>query len=372
MKRTGTADLPLHGGRAPRWLTRRMGRLARAITVHIAEEFGPDEVLKRLSDPFWFQAFGCVLGFDWHSSGVTTTVCGALKTSLAGTERELGIYVCGGKGGRGRKTPQEIDSHALSVSVDGSRLVKSSRMAAKVDSAAVQDGHEIYHHAFFFTPSGAWAVVQQGMRPESKTARRYHWLGEKVKSFVEEPHAGVVADSREEVLNLVARESAPARDSSAELARQKPEEWLGEAAKMLAEGGRRLLMPERHRLGPGDLGSDRLKRILLSTYEREPKDFEELLGLKGVGAKTLRALALSAELIYETPASVKDPALYSFAHGGKDGYPYHVDRATYDATIELLGENIGKAKLASTERRDAMRRLARFSRMAGEARPEAP
>ncbi|MHC4201034.1 MAG: DUF763 domain-containing protein, partial [Planctomycetota bacterium] len=350
-RRTGTADLPLHGGRAPRWLTSRMRRLARAISVHIVEDSGPTELLRRLSDPHWFQAFGCVLGFDWHSSGVTTTVCGALKGGLSGTERELGLFVCGGKGGRGRKTPQEIDSHCQSLSLDGEGLTYASRMSAKVDSAAVQDGHEVYHHCFIFTAAGEWATIQQGMNTDERTARRYHWLGESVKDFVEEPHAAVCASRPEDVLNLVAEESAGARDRTAELARTPPEDWLAEARAKLGDADEsRLVLPKGHMITPADYASPRLKKTLLSTFDKVPADFEALLGTKGVGAKTLRALALASELIYGEPASARDPARFSFAHGGKDGHPYPVDRTTYDRTISLLGETVNRAKIAYTEK----------------------
>jgi hypothetical protein len=292
---------------------------------------------------------------------VTTTVCGALKTGLAGRERELGLFVCGGKGGRGRRTPQEIDAFAASVSADGDGLVRASRMSAKVDSAAVQDFHEIYHHSFVFARSGAWAVVQQGMNAESQTARRYHWLGEAVGEFVEEPHSGVAADRPEETLNLVARESARARERTAELARSSPDEWTVEAAGRLRDAEEsRLVMPRRHRLAPSDYAGPRLRKILLSTWERAPEDFETLLGLRGVGAKTLRALALASELIYGEPASARDPARFSFAHGGKDGHPYPVDRATYDRTVGVLGDTVNAARVAWTEKRDALRRLAAF------------
>jgi hypothetical protein len=338
-----------------------MARLARAMVVHIVEEAGPSELLRRLSDPHWFQAFGCVLGFDWHSSGVTTTVCAALKRGLSGAERELGLYVCGGKGGRGRLTPREIASHCERISLDADALAYASRMSAKVDSAAVQDGHEVYHHCFVFTGRGDWAVVQQGMNAESRTARRYHWLGEAHGDFVVEPHTAVCAERREEILNLVARESAGARTRSAELARTSPEEWLDEARRLLESAdGPTLSLPRRHFILPEDYASARLKRALVSTYEKSPGDFESLLGARGVGAKTLRALALASELIYGERASARDPARFSLAHGGKDGFPFPVDREAYDVTIAALGETASRAKLAWTEKRDALRRLARL------------
>jgi hypothetical protein len=359
-RRIGTADLPLHGGRAPRWLTARMARLARAIAVHVIEEAGPEEFLRRLSDPHWFQAFGCTLGFDWHSSGVTTTVCGALRRGLKGAAHDLGIYVCGGKGKRGLNTPKDIDAYADAAGVDGDALARASRMSAKVDSAAVQDFHDIYHHCFLFTGKGSWAVVQQGMNTAARTARRYHWLGESVESFVTDPHAAVCASRPEETLNLVAKEAEGARVKSAELSRERPDDWLGDAASRLEalDEVSRLVMPRRHLIEPRDYASTRLRKTLLSTYERAPKDFESLVGLRGVGAKTVRALALASELIYGKSASARDPARFSFAHGGKDGTPYPVDRRTYDRTISLLGETVNRARIAHTEKREALRRLA--------------
>ena len=361
--RTGTASLPLHGGRAPAWLFSRMVRLSREIAIHIVSEFGPDELLRRLSDPFWFQAFGCVLGFDWHSSGVTTTVTGALKEGLQAVERELGVYAGGGKGARSRQTPAEIVAACEALSVDPARLVYASRMSAKVDSAAVQDGYQLYHHAFFFTAAGSWCVVQQGMNDATGMARRYHWLAASVRSFVEEPHAAVCSDRGDghppQVLNLVAGESEPARAASAELARQAPDLVLSTITRLPA-----LQMPRRHAVLLSDVNPQHLRRILLKTYERAPADFEALLGIEGVGARTLRALSLVSELVYGTPASTRDPARFSFAHGGKDGFPYPVDRDTYDRTVETLRAAVNRAGIERSERVAALKRLVRF----GEAR----
>ncbi len=354
--RTGTARLPLHTGRAPRWLFERMVRLAREVVRLLVEEHGPAEVLRRLSDPFWFQAFGCVLGFDWHSSGVTTTTCGALKEGLKGLEGELGLYAAGGKGRASRRTPDEIVAGCERAGADADGLVYASRMSAKVDSAAVQDGHQIYHHAFFFTAGGRWCVVQQGMCAETRTARRYHWLGEGVSDFVNEPHAGVCADRRAPVLNLVAAESGPVREGAAELSREGPEAVLS-----AVERAGEMRLPARHAVALSDVDPRRLRRILLETYERAPRDFEELLGTPGVGAKTLRALALTAELVYGTPASTRDPARFSFAHGGKDRTPFPVDRRTYDRTIEVLRSALDRARVDRTDKVKALRRLARFA-----------
>ena len=355
--RSGTAHLPLHGGRAPAWLFSRMVRLAREITIHIVSEYGSDEMLRRLSDPFWFQAFGCVLGFDWHSSGVTTTVTGAMKEGLRGLERDLGLYSGGGKGAVSRRTPREIVDYCERLSLDPRPLVYASRMSAKVDSAAVQDGYQLYHHAFFFTPAGGWCVVQQGMNDANGMARRYHWLASSVRSFVNEPHAAVCAEQPALTLNLVAAESDAARARSAELAREKPAVVLS-AIKDLPL----LEMPRRHAVLIADVNPQHLERILLKTYDRAPEDFETLLGMEGVGAKTLRALALVSEVIYGAPASTRDPARFSFAHGGKDGFPYPVDVETYDKTVDVLRAAVNKAGISRLERVDALKRLVAYGR----------
>lgn len=343
-----------------------MVRLAREITAHLVIEYGSDEVLRRLADPYWFQAFGCVLGFDWHSSGVTTTVTGALKEGLRGTEHELGICVGGGKGAVSRKTPAEIVQYCDGLSIDPAPLVYASRMSAKVDSAAVQDGYQLYHHAFFFTPSGGWCVVQQGMHDSNGMARRYHWLASCLRSFVNEPHAAIWAASgrsdtsrtpasEHPTLNLVASESDGTRTASAALAREQP----GVVLRALRDLPL-LTMPRRHSVLLADVNPQHLDRILLKTYERAPENFETLLGLEGVGAKTLRALALASEIIYGTPASTRDPARFSFAHGGKDGFPYPVDVETYDKTVHVLREAVNKANVDRSERVAALKRLAEY------------
>jgi hypothetical protein len=353
--RTGTAQLPLHGGRAPAWLFGRMVKLAREISIHIVSEFGSDELLRRLSDPFWFQAFGCVLGFDWHSSGVTTTVTGALKEGIKGLEGELGFFAGGGKGAVSRKTPHEITVACDRLSLDPGPLVYASRMSAKVDSAGVQDGYQLYHHAFFFTPAGHWCVVQQGMNDGNGMARRYHWLSSSVESYVNEPHAAVCAEGPAPTLNLVASESADVRAASAELSRGRPETVLTALRTLPA-----LTMPRRHAVLIADVNPQYLEKILLKTYERAPENFEALLGMEGVGARTLRALALTAEIIYGTPASTRDPARFSFAHGGKDGFPYPVDTGTYDTTVEVLRAAVTKAGIDRSERVAALKRLVKF------------
>lgn len=365
--RTGTAQLPLHGGRAPAWLFSRMVRLAREISIHIVSEFGPDEMLRRLSDPFWFQAFGCVLGFDWHSSGVTTTVTGALKEGIKGFEADLGFFAGGGKGATSRHTPQEITLACERLSIDPAPLVYASRMSAKVDSAGVQDGYQLYHHAFFFTPGGHWCVVQQGMNDANGMARRYHWLSESVRSYVNEPHAAVCAEEAAPTLNLVASESTAVRVASAELARGKPETVISALRTLPA-----LTMPRRHAVLIADVNPQYLEKILLKTYERAPEDFETLLGMEGVGARTLRALALTAEIIYGTPASTRDPARFSFAHGGKDGFPYPVDTGTYDKTVEVLRAAVTKAGIDRSERVAALKRLVKFGEERIKARRSGP
>jgi hypothetical protein len=355
-RHTGFASLPLHGGKAPAWLFGRMVRLSREIVIYLASEYGTREILRRLSDPFWFQAFGCVLGFDWHSSGVTTTVCGAVKEGLKDIDSELGFFAAGGKGGVSRKTPQQIVDACERIGREAQPLVYASRTAAKVDSAAVQDGYQLYHHVFFFTTAGDWCVVQQGMSDASRTARRYHWLSDTVESFVDEPHQAVCCDARGETLNLVAHENDPVRRAATELAAGVPAVTLRALEKLPV-----LTMPARHPLLPElDVASPYLEKILLKTYEQAPRDFESLLGIEGVGPKTLRALALASELVHGTPAAMRDPARFSFAHGGKDGTPYPVDRITYDRTIEILTTAINRSTIDRSEKVKAFRRLAAF------------
>ena len=353
--RTGVANLPLHRGKAPRWLFERMVKLAREITIAIVTDSGPEEMLRRLSHPYWFQAFGCILGFDWHSSGVTTTLCGALKEATKGLERDLGLFTAGGKGKTSRRTPTELQVWGDKLSLDPAPLIYASRMSAKVDSAAIQDGYQLYHHTFLFTKSGSWAVVQQGMNEVNRYARRYHWLGASVSDFVNEPHSSILSEARGKPLNLVAGESDPARTTITGIAtEEKPEQTLADLKKL-----KTLSLPPRHHLTTDDLHPESISRILLSTYERQPQDFEELLGLKGVGVKTLRALSLISELVHGVAPSYRDPARYSFAHGGKDGIPYPVDRKTYDQSIELLHKAINRAKLGIREKNEAVGRLGR-------------
>ncbi len=375
--RTGVAHLPLHRGRAPAWLFKRMSALAREIVVFMTAEFGPDEVLRRLSDPFWFQALGCVLGFDWHSSGVTTTTCGALKEGLKAAGDDAGVIVCGGKGATSRKTPQEVEQQCDALGLDAEPLVYASRLAAKTDNAAVQDGFQIYHHTFFFTRSGRWAVVQQGLNDATGYARRYHWLSDELESFVCEPHAAVCCDERVDALNLVARENEAVRRASAEAAQLHPDRLLREMQAIARDrdaqlrlfdepapaARRRLDLPARHDIRPEDLNSKRLRDALTLAYEAQPQDFEQLLGVAGVGPKTLRALSLVAELAYGAAVSFRDPARFSFAHGGKDGIPYPVDRETYDKTIEVFRRALNRAGVDRSDKAAAFKRLRRFERL---------
>jgi hypothetical protein len=354
--KTGTAQLPLHGGKAPAWLFQRMKPLSREIARFIIETYGSDEMLSRLSDPFWFQAFGCVLGFDWHSSGVTTTVCGALKEGLKGLGEELGFYVAGGKGRVSRKTPLEIEALCDRRSANGEVLIHASRLSAKVDSAAVQDGYQIYHHSFFFTERGSWAVVQQGMNERTRYARRYHWFSKGLNDFVCEPHWAVCCDKRKEGLNLVALESGMARRAITELSHEKPDFLIREGRKAVE-----LYLPREHPIPMEEIRLERLEKTFVQIYESSPENFEELLGLQGVGPKTLRALSLISELIHGARASFKDPTRFSFAHGGKDGHPYPVDRNVYDRTIEILQGAIEKARIGDRDKMEAIRRLKTFA-----------
>jgi uncharacterized protein len=365
--RTGYAQLPLHGGKAPAWLFSRMVRLSREMMGHVVAEYGSDEVLRRLSDPYWFQAFGCVLGFDWHSSGVTTTVTGALKEAVRGRERDFGFYAAGGKGAVSRRTPAEVATACEALSRDPVPLVHASRTAAKVDSAAVQDGYQLYHHAFFFTASGEWCVVQQGMSDRTNMARRYHWLSSHVASFVDEPHEAVCCDARADTLNLVAHENDPVRRASVEVARQAPDVVLRTVARIPE-----LAMPRRHELFPElDVASPYLEKILVKTYEQAPEDYESLLGIAGVGPKTLRALSLASELLHGTSAAMRDPARFAFAHGGKDGTPFPVDRGIYDQTIEIFNKALNRSAIDRSEKVKAFQRLATLQQSPLPA-PEAP
>jgi len=341
--RTGIANLPLHYGTAPRWLFDRMVKLAKGVSEVVVLEYGQDEFLRKLSNPFWFQAFGCLLGFDWHSSGITTTVCGAVKEALK--NNELGIQVAGGKGKTSRKTPYEIENTRFSLSTNKiNKLVYASRITAKIDNNCVQDGYQLYHHCFIFTEKGKWAVIQQGM--EGCYARRYHWLSDEVSDFVEEPHSAVCSNKKnKKILNLTAKESAEARKISVDLSKENPLRLV-----------RMLNMKQSHAITRKDLSPQTIV-ALKNAYELQPDNYEELVSLRGIGPKSIRALALVSELVYGKPASCKDPAKFSFAHGGKDGHPYPVDKRTYDNTITTLKEALHKANIGEKDRLHAIKRL---------------
>ncbi|MBU1852576.1 MAG: DUF763 domain-containing protein [Candidatus Omnitrophica bacterium] len=352
--RTGVANLPLHYGKAPAWLFKRMVRLARQITLVIVAEHSPREFLNRVSDPFWFQAFGCVLGFDWHSSGLTTTLCGALKEGLKDISKDIGIFVCGGKGSVSRKTPHEIEEVGLRrlVNANTEGLIYASKMSAKVDSCALQDGYQLYQHSFIFSKSGDWAVIQQGMNTSTRWARRYHWLGKEVSEFVCEPHKAICCDHTSQVFNMTAKESGECRKMSTVLATESPEKVTNEFVKL-----KRLSLSSRHSVSMTDIRPRNLEKILLKTYERMPDSFEKLLGIEGVGPKTIRALSLISELIYGKSVSYRDPVRFSFAHGGKDGHPYPVNKKQYDLSIQILKDAVNKSKIGRHEKLEALKRM---------------
>ncbi len=367
--RTGIASIPLDWGTCPKWLFEKMTKMSRLITEAIVYEFGPEEFLSRLANPFFFQSLGAVLGFDWNSSGLTTTVCGALKEALRGTERDLGIFVAGGKGKTSRKTPQQIEEFGLRFGLDfAPKLIYASKLSAKVDSAALQDGFALYHHTFLFTKSGHWTVLQQGMNIEIKQARRYHWRSDSVSNFVQEPQAAICSDVRVKPLNLVARESAETREYSVDLIKDNFHSLLtdlkriNEAARLKKTSLQRLPfmeLPSDQYQPPAILFFDykRVEKVLFDAREKNPENFEGLLAKTSVGPKTLRALALVSEIIYGAKPSYNDPVRYSFAHGGKDGYPYFVDRQNYENSIGVLQRAVRKAKLGEPEKLKIFKKL---------------
>lgn len=359
--RTGTVSLPLHNGKAPRWLFKRMVELAGGISEALIYEYGQDEFLKRLSDPYWFQALSCVLGFDWHSSGTTTTTCGALKMALS--PEDHGIAVAGGKGTVSRRAPDEIEKSGEIFSLSPDKIEKlkySSRMSAKVDNSCIQDGYQLYHHCFFLTEKGDWAVVQQGMGTDY--ARRYHWLSDSVESFIE-PH-GICCDRKEaKVLDMTAGESEACRSESLDLVKDNPEhlrKYLKPSKqRMLADFETGFGLPPRHHLTDIDIG-ERGMEVLKKAYELQPESYEELVSLAGMGPKKIRALALISDLVYGSAPSWRDPVKYSFTHGGKDGFPYPVDREVYDNSIQVLQESLDSARLDRKEKYNAIKRLGEF------------
>lgn len=350
-----TADLPLHDGRAPRWLFNRMVKLARVITDYILTEYGPAELLKRLTDPFWFQSLGCVLGFDWHSSGLTTTTCGALKIALGDIGSSAGVYAVGGKGAASRRIPSEIGTIADSVGFSPDTFIYASRMTAKVDSAGLQDGYQVYHQLFLFIPKDdRWVVIDQGMNAATGWARRYHWGSDQLPSFIIDPHAAIEGRRGLDVLNMVSAESAGSQSRSVEIAND-PGHFQQEFTRI-----RRLELPQRHRIQFSDLDSKRVQRVFLKTFENPPQDFEGLLATPGTGPATVRALALLAQIIFGEKPSFEDPVSFSFAHGGKDGTPFPVNRKTYDHTISYFANALKRSKLGYTEEDQALHRLSRW------------
>ena len=380
-RRSGYADLPLHGGHVPAWLSARMATLGRVITEAIVQHYGRDELLRRLAHPFWFQSFGAVMGMDWHSSGITTSVLGALKRGLAPVQRELGIYVCGGRGRASRRTPAELTEVGELTGIDAGSLAAASRLVAKVDSAAVQDGYELYLHGFIVTADGRWIVVQQGMNPARREARRYHWQSEGLKSFFDSPHAAIEGGNVGEIINLADARARAARAAGLELVQAGPERTLGVLRELSGQRGRtlslfppapgatrasplsqpdplpRLSMPARHEILGSDIVLRRLHGALAAAAERGPRDYADLLLTPGVGARTVEALALVAEVVHGTPARFSDPARFSLAHGGKDGHPFPVPLKVYDETLRILKLAVSQARLGRTEQLDALRRL---------------
>jgi hypothetical protein len=364
MKRSGVADLPLHGGHVPHWLAERMTRLGTAITETIVHDYGASAFLSRLSDPFWFQALGSVMGMDWHSSGITTSVMGALKRGLASRADELGIYVCGGRGRFSRNTPQELRMIAERRGFDGEGLVRTSRLTARIDNNAIADGFQIYLHSFVVTAGGEWAVVQQGLNDRSGMARRYHWHSASVRDFVAEPHTGIVGENQGVILNLVDARARPAQAALLDIARENPETTLSAA--------RYLRLPRHHEVRADNINLKRLGAVLAVAYERDLHDFAELLLLENLGPRTLQSLALVAEVVHGAPARFSDPARFSFAHGGKDGHPFPVPLKTYDESLNFLRTSIDAAKLGDKDKLDGLRRLERFVRtIETELKPEA-
>ncbi|HWG48217.1 MAG TPA: DUF763 domain-containing protein [Candidatus Acidoferrales bacterium] len=354
MKRSGVADLPLHGGRVPAWLAERMTKLGTAICEAILYDYGAPELLSRLSDPFWFQALGCVMGMDWHSSGITTSVLGALKRGLNPRAHELGIYICGGRGKQSRKTPDELREVAGRTGLDGDALARSSRLTAKIDNNAIADGFQLYLHSFIVSKDDEWAVVQQGMNDSTGLARRYHWHSATVRDFVSEPHTGIVGATviEGDIMNLVEHRAKPAQSALLEIAHEPPERSLKEA--------RKLVMPRHHDVRANTIDLKRLGAVLAVAYERDLRDFASLLLLENLGPRTLQSLALIAEVVHGAPTRFADPARFSFAHGGKDGHPFPVPLKSYDESLGVLRRSLDAAKLGHSDKLAGFARLDRF------------
>ncbi len=362
-RRTGSADLPLHGGRVPPWLATRMSSLGAIIAQAIVQHYGRDEFLRRLSQPFWFQSFGAVMGMDWHSSGITTSVIGALKRGLAPLSDELGIHVCGGRGRHSRRTPEELRLLGERIGFDGARLIRASRLVAKVDSAAVQDGFDLYLHGFFVTDDGKWTVVQQGMNGDSRQARRYHWHSENLKDFVDEPHSAIDGPGQDEIVNLADKRADVSRASQLELlADFGPDRIVAELAALTDAAPAQallphLVMPAHHDVRSSDVFTRRLHATLAAAAERGPVDFPDLLLTPGLGARTVLSLAMVAEVVHGAPYRFQDPARFSLAHGGKDRHPYPVPIKVYDETIRVMKSAVRSARLGRDEEMQALRRL---------------
>src|SRR4030042_6702490 len=380
MFKRGVATFTLDYGKCPKWLFERMVKLGREMARVIVAEYGPDEFVKRIADPVWFQALGTVLAFDWNASGLTTILTAALKEAIRGEERDLEIYICGGKGKTSLKTPEQINLFGARAELSQEKinsLEYNSRMAAKVDSSLIQDGFQIYHHCFFFSRNGVWAVVQKGMNEKNVTARRYHWFSDDARNMVVEPHSGIISDRKNTGLNMTAKSSAENQRISTELVQGSYRTLMSDFRLL-----RKYSTPQSKVIAIGDKQnefvnlnlSDRdfkvlpvvsedfskskyLEKILYEVSEIQPKNYEQLLSLKGAGPKTIRALALTAEVIYGAKASYEDPARYSFAHGGKDFIPYPVDRPTYDQTIATMRELVNKMKLGYSEKNKILGRL---------------
>jgi len=355
MRRAGVADLPLHYGRVPAWLASRMVTLGTAIVESVVYHYGRPAFLARLSDPFWFQAFGSVLGMDWHSSGITTSVMGALKKGLNSKSNELGIFICGGRGRHSRNTPHELRALADRNSLDGDSLVRISRLTARVDNNAIADGFQIYLHSFVLTAEGEWAIVQQGMNEDNRLARRYHWHSESVRDFVADPHSAIVGERGGRVMNLVDARARAAQDALLTITREQPDKTIAEV--------RRLTMPAHHSVHGSDVNEKRLGAVLALAHDRDLHDFASFLLLEQLGPRTLQSLALVAEVIHGAPTRFDDPARFSFAHGGKDGHPFPVPLCVYDESISVLRRSLDAARLGHTDKLHGMRRLDAFTRM---------
>ena len=365
IKRTGHADLPLHVGTVPKWLADRMMQMGTLIVESIIENFGKKEVLVRLSDPLWFQSLGAVMGMDWHSSGITTSVMYALKRGINSRAREFGLCICGGRGKYSRKTPDELQFLADATGLDGTKLINSSKLVAKVDSTAVQDGFQLYMHNFILSSEGDWTVVQQGMNVNTKTARRYHWSSENLRSFIEEPHSGITGENEGLILNLTDRNAKSTRERILSFTKENPDRMISEIKNIMKHENsiyeinrqRTITMSAHHDVKAEDVNLKRLGAVLATAYEAEPKDFESLLLTQGLGPRTIQSLTLVSEIIYGTPSRFEDPARFSFAHGGKDGHPFPVPLKVYDESIRVLHESIARSILGYKDKSECIKRL---------------